>query len=451
MEHKSFITQLADTTSRFNRRPFIMFPAVIFALTPLLMVIASIVNKDILLYPYKTYYFIAIVVAIPLAIIDTILVITGKAAGLLITRKGELSISSIFRNNPTMVFFLLCCLGIIASALWNQNVSVNATGDLYRSESLLTVLSYFLVFYLMSVFVADESDKQKIAFITVVVSAVAAIHTIIVRIVEPDVPRYSSLFFHFNHYGYYLAIHIMISAGLCIHSRSKVIRIISGIIMCLNTIVLNLNDTFGAWFGVFFAWILLFVIDFVCKRNRKQTVIVFAVFLTATAVSCLITPNLINSIRQFFTDDVHGVVIDENISTGSSRWQMWKVALQCIREKPIFGWGNEGIDDIIFETIGQTRPHNEYLQYAAFYGIPTGICYFAGCLFVFLRALKERSSLSGTRIVCLTAAFAYLVSAFFGNTMFYTTPFLFILLGLSWKDNNSSIRTCPSACHHHQR
>ncbi|MBO6193715.1 MAG: O-antigen ligase family protein [Clostridiales bacterium] len=243
----------------------------------------------------------------------------------------------------------------------------------------------------------------------------------------------------------------MISAGLCIHSRSRIIRIISGIIMCLNTIVLNLNYTFGAWFGIIFAWILLFVIDCVCKRNRKQTVIVFAVFLTATAVSCLITPNLINSIRQFFTDDVHGVVIDENISTGSSRWQMWKVALQCIREKPIFGWGNEGIDDIIFETIGQTRPHNEYLQYAAFYGIPTGICYFAGCLFVFLRALKERSSLSGTRIVCLTAAFAYLVSAFFGNTMFYTTPFLFILLGLSWKDNNNSIRTCPSACHHHQK
>ena len=445
MEHRSFISQLADTTSHFNRKQFIIFPAVIFALTPLLMVIASIINKDILLYPYKTYYFIAIVIAIPLAIIDTILVITSKAAGLLITRKGKLSLSSIFRNNPTMVLFLLCCIGIVASSLWNQNWSVSATGDLYRSESLLTVLSYFLVFYLMSVFVTDESDKQKIAFITAIVSAVVSIHAIIVQIVESGIPAYkaldpdcSSVFFHFNHYGYYLAIHIMISAGLCIHSRSKVIRIISGIIMCLNTIVLNLNDTFGAWFGVFFAWILLFVIDCVCRRNRKQTVIVFAVFLTATVVSCLITPNLINSIRQFFTDDVHGVVIDENISTGSSRWQMWKIALQCIREKPIFGWGNEGIDDIIYETIGQSRPHNEYLQYAAFYGLPTGICYFAGCLFVFLRALKERSSLSGTRIVCLTAAFAYLVSAFFGNTMFYTTPFLFILLGLSCKDDNMS-------------
>ena len=448
MEQKSFISQLADTTSRFNRKPFIMFPAIAFALTPLLMVIAASINKDILIHPNKVYYFIAIVAVIPLAIIDTILVLTNKACNIAVDRKDRSFILSLIRNNLTAVLFLICCIGIIASSFWNQNWSVNLTGDIYRSESILTVISYFAVFYLMCTFIAEEVDKQKIAFITSIVSAVVSVHTIIVQIFDTGLPAYqaldpycSSVFFHFNHYGYYLAVHIMISAGLCIHSKSKIIRIISGAVMCLDTIVLNLNDTFGAWFGVFFAWILLFIIDYVCKRSRKQTVVVFSLFLLATAASCLITPNLINSIRQFFTDDVHGVVIDENISTGSSRWQMWKVAIQCIREKPIFGWGNEGIDDIIFETIGQSRPHNEYLQYAAFYGIPTGICYLAGCICVFLRALKERSSLSGIRIVCLVAAFAYLVSAFFGNTMFYTTPFLFILLGLSWKDSNKTSKT----------
>ena len=79
-----------------------MFPAVIFALTPLLMVIASVINKDILLYPYKTYYFIAIVVAIPLAIIDTILVITGKAAGLLLA-SGIFNHSRVGQKSPISV------------------------------------------------------------------------------------------------------------------------------------------------------------------------------------------------------------------------------------------------------------------------------------------------------------------------------------------------------------
>lgn len=450
MKQTSFISQLSDTTSRFNRKPFIILPAILFALTPLLMVIAASFNNDILFFAYKiqVYYFIVIVVVIPLAIIDTVLVLTGKASSLTIDQKNKTSVISMLRNNTTTILFLICCIGIIASSLWNHNWSVNLLGDIYRSESISTVISYFAVFYLMCTFITAEVDKQKIIFVSSIVSAVVAIYTLFIQITESFIPAHqaldpdcSSVFFHFNHYGYYLAVHIMISAGLCIHSRSKIIRIISGVVMCLNTIVLNLNDTFGAWLGVFFAWILVFVIDCICKRSLKQTLVVFLVFIATTVTSCLTTPNLINSITQFFTDDVHGVVIDENISTGSSRWQMWKIALQCIREKPIFGWGNEGIDDIIYETIGQTRPHNEYLQYTAFYGIPTGICYFAGCFCVFLRALKDRSSLSGMRIVCLTAAFAYLVSAFFGNTMFYTTPFIFILLGLSGNDENESIST----------
>ncbi|MBO6193716.1 MAG: hypothetical protein J6O00_06000 [Clostridiales bacterium] len=90
MEHKSFITQLADTTSRFNRKPFIMFPAVIFTLTPLLMVISASINNDIQLHPSKVYYFIVIVVVIPLSTIDALLVLTGRASNFMINHKSKL-------------------------------------------------------------------------------------------------------------------------------------------------------------------------------------------------------------------------------------------------------------------------------------------------------------------------------------------------------------------------
>lgn len=37
--------------------------------------------------------------------------------------------------------------------------------------------------------------------------------------------------------------------------------------------------------------------------------------------------------------------------------------------------------------------------------------------------------------MCLTAAFAYLVSACFGITIYNTVPFLFIFLGLGYKSD----------------
>ena len=41
--------------------------------------------------------------------------------------------------------------------------------------------------------------------------------------------------------------------------------------------------------------------------------------------------------------------------------------------KPLLGWGAEGITDILDITCDEYRTHNEFLQYAAFFGIPGGI------------------------------------------------------------------------------
>ena len=60
---------------------------------------------------------------------------------------------------------------------------------------------------------------------------------------------------------------------------------------------------------------------------------------------------------------------------------------------------------------------------------------------VFLRGLKYKPSLDGYSITALVASFGYLVSSFFGNTTYYITPFLFILLGLGLMGNKETINT----------
>ena len=108
--------------------------------------------------------------------------------------------------------------------------------------------------------------------------------------------------------------------------------------------------------------------------------------------------------------------------------------MEVILRWPLEGVGLEGINAFqgFYEYVGLGRPHNEYLQYTAFYGIPGGLAYLCGCFGVYLRTLRRKTELDTEGYVCLTAAFGYLVSAFFGITLYCTTPFLFLFLGMGY-------------------
>lgn len=112
--------------------------------------------------------------------------------------------------------------------------------------------------------------------------------------------------------------------------------------------------------------------------------------------------------------------------------KLWRLTIDRIREKPIFGHGVEGIADYLSENFGNNRTHNEYLQYTAFFGIPAAISYVVGVFCVFLAGLKQKTKLDPEMLIALSADFGYCVSAFFGNTMFYTAPYFFMFLGLGF-------------------
>jgi len=169
------------------------------------------------------------------------------------------------------------------------------------------------------------------------------------------------------------------------------------------------------------------------KKMNKYGCISFIVFIGVTLLTGIWNDNITSSLFMFFTD-FHDVMKnpEEADSAGSSRWVLWKATMKYISEKPLLGWGVEGISQRLKVEAGAERTHNEYLQYAAFFGIPNAICYITGCALVFLRAVRRWNDIEPGTKVCVCGALAYFISAAFGVSMYYTAPLFYIFLGLGY-------------------
>jgi O-antigen ligase len=246
-------------------------------------------------------------------------------------------------------------------------------------------------------------------------------------------PALTGVFFNTNHYGYYLVIVLLLSAGMFINFSGWK-RFAYAFAIIANTITLSFNDSFGPWLAIVCALFVQMVLYYFKDREKFLfSVVVFGLFIGVTAITSFWTLNVFHSIIKF----IHDIFLVSSNSpkagtAGSSRWMIWSGTIKMIKQKPIFGWGMEAITRFgKVQEVGYDRPHNEYLQYALFYGIPAAILYIIGCLSVLTKGFKGRNR-DGLAYTCLIASVGYMLSAFFGNTMFYTTPYFFICLGLTF-------------------
>ena len=96
--------------------------------------------------------------------------------------------------------------------------------------------------------------------------------------------------------------------------------------------------------------------------------------------------------------------------------------------------------------INQDRPHNLLIQLATTSGIPGLMLYTFAVGLIIYRSFKNLNIKDNIHIISLFSVIAYLISSMFGNSMYYTSPYYFILLGLllnelilkSEKETNSS-------------
>lgn len=189
--------------------------------------------------------------------------------------------------------------------------------------------------------------------------------------------------------------------------------------------------------------ICLFIIY---QKNRKLFYALLALLLTVLIVFAFFIfsnerySEFVDSLEQYDAE-IGAIARKEIAMVGNGRGTLWLHTIKYIFEKPLFGFGVEGISERLnTETIGiSDRTHDEFLQYAAFFGIPALIMYLCGIFSCIFKCGKEKIKRNDAETICLLLAFCYLISSMFGNTMFYTAAFFPIFLGLSNVRNNGAV------------
>lgn len=160
------------------------------------------------------------------------------------------------------------------------------------------------------------------------------------------------------------------------HAKKRTKSVILSLIAGLFGIIAGfLTTARGGWIGAPFVLAVIFFLN----REHFSKRLALGILVILTAGSFLAQ----DIIRQRYSDaqeDISAYADRTNTSTSvGARFDMWKSAYLGIREKPIFGWGLQGIREMreqhynrgeISEfAAGFTHAHNQYLHDASARGI----------------------------------------------------------------------------------
>ena len=186
---------------------------------------------------------------------------------------------------PFLLLFLMFVWMVIAICItgFNDNALM---GDDYINESLISYFVYVCGSFLLAMLLYREDIKEKLLFLLSASSLFLAIFSLIdIWFVPVRMFRGISLaasFQNSNHYGYYLAVCIIVSGMLYTldESASLVKKLITTSSFTLNVVVLLINDTLGSYLSV--CVVLFFALFLLWHRGMQVRIkIIFLIFSVA--------------------------------------------------------------------------------------------------------------------------------------------------------------------------
>jgi O-antigen ligase len=335
---------------------------------------------------------------------------------------------------PFLLFSMLAWSTI--SCLLSDNLDLSFYGDAYRNEGLLVYYSYAGIFICSYQIRSAKLLQWLLNFFV----AVSSFLSLLVLMNDQPLDEFlgldpkAAVFNNANHFGYYLCMAVVISLILILkEERFKAALLPRFICFALLSAALLQNQSFGPYLAVIVGFICLAVFIFKFLRSRKRLLIVsLAIFILVSII--------MNLYMHFFLSDLFTLLNDtENIlsgsdaarSAGSGRWPLWANGLQFIIERPLFGYGPDNLGArYLAAGITIDRPHNELIQFAASLGLPALLAYLSAMVVLMVSFFRKKAFASIYSVGLFCAIAAYLFSSLLGNSMYYTTPFFMILLGL---------------------
>jgi len=365
-------------------------------------------------------------------------------------KKSENKKNTIKELIPIFLFVLYMAWTLI-SCIFSPDRYRAFHGNYYRQEGYFMYLNY--AGYFLCAFLLENKKLRKILlniFIIVSVYLIAITRISVLtenfnnNLVNNDIE--SAVFAQFNHYGYYLMMTLVCSLVLFMTEKNKIFKILYLVAFTVIGYALIYNNTFGCYLATSIMLILYTIYCLIKKKDRKQILIAVIIF---TILSCIITKDnenvAFNNIKSFAHDivtivlKVTGIEIEgfdreqidkEFENAGTSRMELWTNGIKFILERPILGYGPDNLrmkyDEV---SIKQDRPHNLLIQLATTSGIPGMLIYVTAVGIIIVKAIKRLLKNDENGKIFLIIVITYLISAMFGNSMYYTSPYFFIFLG----------------------
>lgn len=330
--------------------------------------------------------------------------------------------------------FMVC---IVISTCINGLSHEAAFGLPVRFVGVFNMLAFFIIYMQASGYIERVQFRYTILLAYIFSAdaiALSVLYDRYVSIIEAyqNKEGISAVFVNSNHYGYFLAMAIMISIGLYIYEDDRRligIGIVSGL---LNLGILALNMTMGAVLAVGICTLGMFVIILLKERDRLRRILILIAAFAAAVIGVLALSSSIRADVFRLLSDMAKIITGRSDGTeGSGRWVLWLTTIDYIKEKPLFGHGCEGITLRLQEACGIGDAHCEPMTFAAYYGIPGMILYLCGIISTAVSYFRHRAGLPSYCRVAFLAASAYFLSSLVGVPMFNTAPFFYVFIGMS--------------------
>ena len=344
----------------------------------------------------------------------------------------------------TAVLWGAFILWVLISTAVNGLTTEAVHGLPYRNIGVPLLTAFIVIYLWASSEIRRESLRRYIVEIYIAAAdalAIAVLYDIVTGSISAfhEKKEVSAVFFNGNHYGYFLVMAILLGAGLYLFGDSR--RAAFGALSAsLNSVVLVINHSMGSILAVIAVMVLTGIYITVCNRQRVKRL---TLMLAAAAVIIIAALALSSDIQKEFvkfaadmSDILSGRMKD---STGHNRIKVWRLTADYILARPLFGYGCEGISLDMYEETAISNPHNEFLTYAVYYGIPAALLYTAAVITTLAESVRKMHGPDVWSAVSCMAAAGYFVSSVTGVSMFYITPFFFVFAGIAMTAKTSRL------------
>lgn len=385
-------------------------------------------------YPSSIYWY---EILQTIGFLGCILGVITFSKSILQAKVEKVSLQNYIKSNLFYIFLFMMLIWSIISCLNSDNIDISLNGTPYRKEGVITYFTYCGIFCCGYVVRNKRLIKVIFEFFTLCALVLSVLTLVDSKGLNNalGLTSDSSIFSQFNHYAYYLCMSIMSASLLFITEKKSTQKLIFRIIIfSVITAALIKNGSFGPYIAVIVGLIFSIIFSILLDRKiLKRVVIVASVFIAIT-----LGMNISNShtYKDFWTlgGDIFKIAekSPDADKAGTGRWILWVNGVRFISERPLFGYGADNLGDQYAKVnIHTDRAHNEIIQFAASLGIPAALLYIAALATYFMFFIKKRRQFLRIDICMLCIVIAYLASSMFGNTMYYTSPFFFMILGIS--------------------